>query len=85
MPFGSNWSHGSIASMSNDANMQIFELIYAVMHDVAPLIPKATYDQILNTAPCTGGYYYEPNDNDPNWQQSSRWNHPFYHPTQKVT
>ena len=74
----SNWSHNEIKRLAQDGNMEIFDLIYATLHDVTPLLPKSYYDAILATAPIEGPYSYDTlGDYSFGWSQNSRWSHPY--------
>jgi len=72
-----NWSHNEIKTFAQDGNMEIFDLIYATLHDVAPLIPKIEYEMIINSAPDEGPYSYDNSDYSLGWSENSRWSHPF--------
>ncbi|MBL0047041.1 MAG: T9SS type A sorting domain-containing protein [Bacteroidetes bacterium] len=80
---GDSWSHYNIDRMSNDWDMWIFDLSYAVLHNVPPLRSQAFYLNILNSAPCDGPHNYSPASTiDPTlitgeWDENSRWSHPF--------
>ncbi|MBK7856297.1 MAG: hypothetical protein IPJ79_16670 [Bacteroidetes bacterium] len=71
-----NWNHSEIASIADNVDMEIFDLVYATLHDVAPLLSKSHYEQILSSAPEDGPYWYDAGDYSPGWIANSRWSHP---------
>lgn len=85
-----HWSQQYIKHVASDFwgsgdrwGMKIFDIDYAALHHVFPLISQAEYKTILESAPCAGPYNYweasgsqDPNSYDPIWNDKSVWGDP---------
>lgn len=60
--------------------MDVFDLVYSALHGTYPEIPKSKYEEIIESAPCSGPYdYWEASGSgnsssyDPIWCTKSLW------------
>lgn len=79
------WQHQDIVNIGDSRFLYHYDLMFAVLNNTATIHDKTWFENILNTAPCSGPYNYNyPNNDpatglpswDPIWHHNNRWVHP---------
>lgn len=78
---GNSWTQKNINRWASSFEMYPFDLAYVLLHGGTAERSQSFYLTILNSAPCRGPYNIKDEHGhhsfDPEWNENSRWSHPF--------
>ncbi len=76
-----SWTQDRVNAWATPFEMYPYDLSYSILHNKTPQRSAAFYRDVLNSAPCQGPYSLQDKDGnrsyDPEWNENSRWSHPF--------